>query len=366
MKFCPKCGAPINEATPFFCTQCGAQLLIKKVPSIEPTVVGPASAGLPPISPTPITPTPIEPAPIESTAIEPTPIEPTPIEPTPIEPTPIEPTPIEPTPIEPTSIEPTRIEPTQIKPTEIKPTVIKPFVFKTLWINALIAILAAIALAITLNVGLSSFFGWILAILFAFCSAYGLLGLFKEIMKLPINQAVIDQFNSKLKPGKTPVTQSSLTKVQKIQFRLMRTTLQNQAVSLATLGAIALILLISVPAALTGSAAGPTTTITGVWVHELGPGKADTTWVVNVTMWAVDESDPGYVYTNVSENNTFTVTYNDTMVSNGTWEETASNNYLFWYYDPDDILGAISCQYQIRGNDLAQGLGPDSIYCTKQ
>jgi len=326
-------------------------LLIKKAPSLEPTVVGPESAGVPPISPTPITPTPIEP---------------TPIQPSPIEPTAIEPTPIEPTSIQATSIEPTPIEPTVIRPTDIKPTVIKPFVFKTLWMNALIAVIAAIAFAIALGLGSSSFIGWLLAIIFAFCSAYGLVSLFKEIMKLPINQALIDAYNSKLKPGKPPVTQASLTKIQKIQFRLMNTTMQNKVVSLASLGAIALIVLITAVSVISGGAGGPTTTITGTWVHELGVHMGDSTWVVNITMWEVTESDPGYVYTNVSQDGSFNVTYNSTEVSYGTWQETSTNNYEFLYHDPYGILFSITVEYQIRGNDLVQGYGPNSVYCVKQ
>ncbi len=69
---------------------------------------------------------------------------------------------------------------------------------------------------------------------------------------------------------------------------------------------------------------------------------------------------------NVSDDNTFTITYNAAMVSYGTWEETANNNYEFWYHDPDEILMALSVDYQISSNNLVQGLGLNSIYCTKQ
>lgn len=112
--------------------------------------------------------------------------------------------------------------------------------------------------------------------------------------------------------------------------------------------------------------AKPPTPITGVWVHELDTGHTDTTWVVNITMQSVTESNPGEVYMNVSDDNTFTITYNAAMVSYGTWEETANNNYEFWYHDPDEILMALSVDYQISSNNLVQGLGLNSIYCTKQ
>lgn len=238
MKVCPKCGAPISDDTSFFCTQCGAKLLLKNTLGAEPAVSGPEPVGQPPISPAPVNPTPIQATPVQAT---------------PIEATPIEPTVIKPTIIEPTSIEPTNIQPTVIKPSEINPTPIKPFQFKMLWMNALIAIIALIALLITLSIGRSSLLSWIFALIFAAGGVFGVIGLLKEILKLPINQAVIDRFNGKLKPGQTPVSQGHLNPIQNIRFRIASAAMPTQAISLGAIGVAALLTIISLSTVLIGT-----------------------------------------------------------------------------------------------------------------
>ncbi|MBU1020359.1 MAG: hypothetical protein KJ847_04025 [Firmicutes bacterium] len=94
----------------------------------------------------------------------------------------------------------------------------------------------------------------------------------------------------------------------------------------------------------------PNTTITGTWEHELGTG--DNSWIMTTTMWNVSSYyDNGYLYMNVSEDGTFTLTYNDALVSQGTWEERDSG-YYFLYTDLDGILASVSYEYTIKGSKL--------------
>lgn len=154
--------------------------------------------------------------------------------------------------------------------------------------------------------------------------------------------------------------------MQKIRFRLASANSNTRIASIGALAAIALTVAIAVPVALFGGGGVPTTSITGVWIHELGQDNADPTWATNVTMWAVDEDDPGSIYMNVGSDGNFTVTYESTIVSYGTWLETSNNNYQFLHHDPGSILSDLTLNYQINGNTLIQGLGPNSTYFIKQ
>lgn len=95
---------------------------------------------------------------------------------------------------------------------------------------------------------------------------------------------------------------------------------------------------------------GQNTTITGTWKHELGTG--DNSWIMTTTMWNVSSYyDSGYLYMDVNEDGTFTLTYNDVPVSQGAWEER-NTGYYFLYTDIDGILASVSYEYTIKGSKL--------------
>jgi len=96
---------------------------------------------------------------------------------------------------------------------------------------------------------------------------------------------------------------------------------------------------------------GPDTTITGTWTHELGSVEHESSWVVTTTMWNVDVSDGGYLTMVVNENGTFSLLYNNVVVSEGTWEDTG-DSYYFVYRDIDEILASVSYNYTIKGSKL--------------
>lgn len=93
------------------------------------------------------------------------------------------------------------------------------------------------------------------------------------------------------------------------------------------------------------------TTITGRWSHEMGSVQNESTWVMNITMWQMDGSEPGYLYMNVSEGGTFDLEYNSAVLVSGTWTKEGED-YSFLHHDPDGILFSLYEEYRIRGNYL--------------
>jgi len=100
---------------------------------------------------------------------------------------------------------------------------------------------------------------------------------------------------------------------------------------------------------------GPNTTITGTWEHELGSVANENSWVMTTTMWNVEVSDGGFLYMNVNEDGTFNLTYNNTVVSQGTWEQS-DHGYTFLYRDIDEILASVSYEYSLKGSKLYLGI----------
>lgn len=100
---------------------------------------------------------------------------------------------------------------------------------------------------------------------------------------------------------------------------------------------------------------GQNTTITGTWEHELGSVANENSWVMTTTMWNVEVSDGGFLYMNVNEDGTFDLTYNNTVVSQGTWEQS-DHGYTFFYRDIDEILASVSYEYSLKGSKLYLGI----------
>lgn len=151
---------------------------------------------------------------------------------------------------------------------------------------------------------------------------------------------------------------------QKIKDWLSKFPKPKQVMIVAGSFIIVIVIIIITITSFTGEA---DTTITGTWSHELGSVQYESTWVVNVTMWEVDSNnDSGYLYMVVSDDGTFTLTYEDVMVSYGTWE-VHNSGYVFVFSDPDSILGNVSDYYDLKGSKLYMSVnaywikdGPDA------
>jgi hypothetical protein len=123
------------------------------------------------------------------------------------------------------------------------------------------------------------------------------------------------------------------------------------------------VIIIVIIIAFSGVTGEPNTTITGTWEHELVGINDDRDWIVCITMWNVDPVyDSGYIYMNVNENGTFTLFYNTTLVSEGTWEKLDSG-YQFLYTDPEEIIAGGYYEYILKGSHLYFS---QNIYFTKK
>lgn len=157
-------------------------------------------------------------------------------------------------------------------------------------------------------------------------------------------------------PSVTPTSakqSASLPKwIQNIKSSISKYTKPQQVM---ILGGTLIIIVIIIVFLVSLTDDGPNTTITGTWEHELGSVANENSWVMTTTMWNVVVSDGGFLYMNVNEDGTFNLTYNNTVVSQGTWEES-DNGYTFLYRDIDEILSSVSYEYSLKGSKLYLGI----------
>lgn len=193
---------------------------------------------------------------------------------------------------------------------------------------------------------------WLIGLVFGFVGLAGLFGIIAEILKLPISRALIEALNAKLAPGKAPINPSKLNVYQQISYRLQTATGNVKIIPAAALVASLLTGIVAVGVvAFGGDVALINTTITGRWAHEMDSVPNESTWIMNITMWQMDGSEPGTLYMNVSDNGTFDLEYNSASIVSGTWTDEGEE-FKFLHHDPDGILMSLYENYRIRGNYL--------------
>jgi len=267
------------------------------------------------------------------------------LNPSSIEPTPVEPTPIEPTPIEPTPIDSTNIQPTEIKSGKFH----KAFSMKTIYSNFGLALLGSVLIG--LGFGLQITNAWIGGILGLVIVSFAIGGLIQEILKLPISPEFIASLNSKLAPNQSPIDIQKINPFRKIIYRLQSAKGSVRVIPPVAVGVSVVAAIISLSTSLGSGIALFNTSITGRWEHEIGSIPGDSTFVTNVTMWALSGEEDGMIYMNVVEDGTFTIEYETTIVSYGEWHQE-DNEYKFLHHDPEEVLASLWENYRIRGNHL--------------
>ncbi|GEM_PF-1689025 len=173
------------------------------------------------------------------------------------------------------------------------------------------------------------------------------------------NENNIDATVLSISQGKQVVSKAPPKWTQNIGNWLQKFSKPKQIIIVSGSFLIIIVILVIAISSLIGE---PDTTITGTWEHEIGSVPTNFTWVTNVTMWNVDDQDNGYLYMDVLEDGTFSVTYNDVLVSYGTWEELSSG-YHFVFNDPDAILMGVSDLYDLKGSKLYMSI---NVYWTKE